>query len=492
MNKTTTSLYNILVAQCLVLILATTSCSDYLDLEPEDDLVSSEFWQTREDVDAVIAGAYSNLASLSDEFLFWGELRGGLLTQGLNAPSIDALRIMLGDINAQNSLTNWAGLYRTINFANSVITFAPDVVGLDPSYSQEDMLKAVAEARFIRSVCYFYLVRVFGEAPLITEPYTTDEQDFFPAKSSEAELIQQVISDLVIAENQAELDFNRLEYNKGRATRFAIQALLADVYLWNNDYDKAIEMGDKVINSGRFVLQGGDQWFDNFAPGNSNESIFEVQFGVEFGQTNSFYRWFSYEDDGAGQYSVSESLLELYESSDVRAEYGTYYFEEGISGVWKYVGKAADPSQVRNISENDNNYLLYRLADIYLIQAEAHALLGDFANALEKINTLRQNKGASPAIISENRAAFEDFILDERARELAYEGKYWFDVLRIGRRDNGARRDLIIEALIANATAQDRSLLQAKFQDSNSWFLPINQGELSINNNLEQNPYYVN
>ena len=476
---------------CALLISFVSSCSDYLELEPEDDLVSTEFWRTREDVDAVVAGAYNGLAGMSDEFLLWGELRGGLLIEGLNSPPADALRIMQGNITARNNFTNWGGLYRIINFANSIITFAPGVLELDPSYAEEEMLKAVAEARFLRSVCYFYLVRVFGEVPLIVEPYTTDEQDFFPSKSSERAVLDLVIEDLTIAENQAELDFGRLEYNKGRGTRFAIQALLADVYLWDDQFEKAIEMGDKVINSGQFVLGGGDQWFENFAPGNSNESIFEIQFDVEANQINDFYRWFSYENDGLEQYAVSGSLLELYEITDVRGEYGTYYIDD-VPAVWKYVGKAADPDQIRNISENDNNYILYRLADIYLIQAEAYALTGDFTNALDRINILRENKGASPAVITEGQAAFEDFILDERARELAYEGKYWFDVLRMGRRNNGLRKDLIIESLLSNAAAQDRSLLEAKFQDPNSWFLPINQDELISNNNLVQNPYYAN
>lgn len=478
---------NILLKIILSVLLAIsfTSCNNWLELYPEDDLVSEEFWKSQEDVEAVLASTYGQFASQVKTLLLWGELRGGLLSDGQRVPS-DASKIIKGDITDQNGLLSWAGLYKVINGANQILKFAPDVVSLDPSFTSAELKQIKSEALFLRSLSYFYLVRTFKEVPLSTEPYVSDEQDYYPAKSPEDAILQQMITDLTEALDGAATSFETLEGTKGRATIHAIHALLADVYLWNDEYSNAVIHCDEIINSPGFALLGPNSWFQNFYPGNSNSSVYEVQFSKSWGYSNSLYETFSYQRDK--EYIINPRILEDFTPSDVRGQ-GTTYSIKNLE-LWKYVG--INPTEERGDELDDNNFIIYRLADIMLLKAEALAELQDFDGSLALINAVRAKRSIEATSIEPKTDAFQAAILEERARELAGEGKYWYDLVRIGKRDNYRNKQITISALTSNATADAVPALTAKFQDPYSWYMPIYNGELQINTNLEQNPYYKN
>jgi len=461
------------------------SCSDWLELFPEDSLVSEEYWKSGNDVEALLANTYGKLARQVKTLLLWGELRGGLLSEGINIPS-DPARIMRGDVTDQNGLVRWANLYAVINGANQIIANAPDVVSRDPSFTLAELNRTMSEAFFLRAISYFYLLRTFGEVPLITEPYVSDEQDYYPFKSNETEIMTQIIADLESALPRAVPSFGSLAETKGRATAFAIHSLLADAYLWNNNYEKTLEHCNAIINSGNYALLAGNIWFENFYPGNSNSSIFELQFSQRWNYNANLYQTFSYTKNR--EYTMNPRMLEMFDLGDVRgmgASYGRLNLE-----VWKYVG--INPETERGDALNDNNFIIYRLADIILMKAEALIQLGRFQEAGVQINSIRGRRGVPPIEPEPTLEAFEDFLLAERARELAFEGKYWFDLTRMGKRDNYRKKQAVIAALIMNATADQVLPLTFKFQDPNSWFLPIHRDELERNANLVQNPYYQN
>jgi hypothetical protein len=183
---------------------------------------------------------------------------------------------------------------------------------------------------------------------------------------------------------------------------------------------------------------------------------------------------------------MNARILELFEEDDIRG-LGTTYGKTNFE-IWKYVG--INPDEERGDILNDNNFIIYRLAEIMLFKAEALIELERFDEALELINELRDKRGIGALSLEPTVNAYEDALLDERARELASEGKRWFDILRIGKRDEYRRKELVISSLILNATADVIFALQIKFQDPYSWYLPISQTELETNLNLEQNPYY--
>lgn len=472
----------------LLVILAgllTTSCKNWLNLLPEDDLVSDEFWKSQEDVEAVLFNTYGLFSSRVKAFLYWGELRSGNIAEGKSTPQ-DAAKIINGDITDVNSLTRWSGIYKVINGANLLIKFAPDVISRDPSFTSAELHQILAEAYFLRAISYFYLVRTFSEVPLITEPTISDDQDYYPEKAQNDALIAQILDDLKIAESWAADSYGATDDNKGRATVFAVHALLSDVYLWNDEYDLAISQCDEIINSGEFGLLGANNWFQNFYPGNSNSSIFEIQFSKKWGNTSGLYESYSYQQ---GQdFRINPRIINLFTIDDIRGRGATY----GINNVevWKYVG--INDEEERGVVLNDNNLIIYRLADIILMKAEALGEIGNFTEALSMINSVRVKRGIELATVEPNTNAIEDLVFDERVRELAGEGKSWFDLVRISKRNNFKRKEKVISALVLNADASVAPSLRIKFQDPYSWYLPIYKGELDINTNLLQNPYYLN
>jgi len=474
---------HILVALVFSFLLG--ACSDWLELYPEDSLVSEEYWKSGNDVEGIIANTYGLMARQVKTLLLWGELRGGLLSEGRNVPN-DPSRIMAGDVTDLNGLSRWSNLYAVINGANQIIQNAPGVVQLDPSFTEADLNRALSEAYFLRALSYFYLVRVFKDVPLITTPYVTDDQDFFPVKEDEATVIAQILEDLEFVKDKAVPHYENLTDTKGRVTVYAVNALLADVYLWINNYDKTIENADAIINSGSYALLTDDLWFQNFYPGNSNSSILELQFSQRWNYNSNLYQTFSYSRNR--EYTVNPRALELFEETDVRGLGAT--FSDANLEVWKHVG--INPEEERGDALNDNNFIVYRLADIILLKAEALIQLQRFDEAKEAINSVRERRGVAPIEPEPSVTSYEDMLLMERGRELAFEGKYWFDVLRMGKRDDYRRKQTVIDALVMNASADQILPLMSKFQDPNSWYLPIHRDELDKNTNLEQNPYYQN
>lgn len=478
---------NIYIRFLLIVLfsISFTACSDWLDLLPEDDLVSEEFWMSQEDVESILSDTYADFASQVKTLLLWGELRGGLLSEGRNVPS-DAAKIMSGDVTETNSYAQWSTLYKVINGANQILEFAPTVVEWDPSFSQNDLNQILSEALFLRSLSYFYLVRVFRDVPLILIPYTSDEQDYYPSKSTADVILAQIIQDLNKSLENAVNSFSSTEYTKGRATVFAVHALLADVYLWTDQYNLAAENCDAIIYSGKYALLGAGNWFENFYPGNSNSSIFEIQFSKRWGTTPGLYETFSYQQ--RRQFTINPRVLELFMVEDVREDGATY--STNNLEIWKYVG--INEEEERGVALNDNNFIIYRLADVILMKAEAMIELGSFDEALNLINEVRTKRGIGEIEADANLEAFEDILLDERSRELLAEGKHWFDLVRMGKRDDYRRKQKVINSLILNAPAEAVLALKVKFQDPYSWYLPINRDELQVNLNLEQNPYYQN
>ncbi len=133
-------------------------------------------------------------------------------------------------------------------------------------------------------------------------------------------------------------------------------------------------------------------------------------------------------------------------------------WSEGDYVIWKYVGRAGDGKSFRAGNEMQScNWIVYRYADVLLMKAEALSQLGRYSEALTIINQIRDRAEVFPLNLPDSQVAYEDAILDERARELAFEGKRWFDLLRMGRRNNFARKDKLIEIIVANVPSTQKT-----------------------------------
>ena len=469
----------------LILLLPFMSaCSDWMELTPLDGLVRDEYWNTKEDVEAVLMGAYQLFAQ-QDEFLFmYGEIRGDMISPGewLND---DRRAIMEGTINSDNSLSDWQDLYKVINYSNLVLENGPIVYGKDATYTEYLMKGHQSEALFLRSLAYFYLVRTFKEVPLVLYAVETDAVELSPEKSSEQVILAQLEEDLRLARLGVTDDYGSLVENKGRVTKAAINTLLADIALWNFDYEACVSYVE-AVESSEYELTPTSSWFELFYPGNSSESIFEFQFDQSLEQVSSMYSYTFY----GFQFMPSAEAIELLQPITIRGSGSIQYQNETI---WKYIGKYNDSYSTRSSSDAQSvNWIVYRLSEVMLMKAEALSQLNRFDESLAIINELRTKRYMimleSPEQTPE---AFEDIILNERAIELAFEGKRWFDLLRMGRRNDFKRKSELIEILVENVSASQKLIKAAKLTNPLGWYLPIEEEELERNSNLIQNPYYA-
>lgn len=466
--------------------LGVSSCSDWLDERPINELVQDNFWQTKEDVESVLMSAYAEFAGMDDLLFLFGELRSDMIEM-IN-PTGDQRKVVEGNLEPDNGLCDWSKFYKIINYCNLVLEYGEVARTRDETFTDYQLRIYTAEALFLRSLSYFYLVRIFREVPFVTRSAKTDDQDFNLPKTDEQTIIDAIILDLEQAKLFAATDFDNAKNSIGRARKDAIYALLADVYLWNSEYEKCIAYCDLLIGSDKYFLIPGSQWFTNYYPGNSLEAIFEFQHDQGLQQSNKIYR-FTYVDRRfiASQYATD--MLSLTLTGDVVRSDGSYRETDLV--IWKYAGIIGDGSRSRPSSDqNSCNWIVYRYADILLMKAEALGQLEQFDEAIGLVNQVRQRVYLSGIEPPRSRHGVEDFILEERAREFAFEGKRWFDLLRMGRRNDYERKAVLIERIVQYVPAFQRPVLMAKLSDPYGWYFPIYYLEIEANKNLVQNPYY--
>lgn len=481
----------------IVEILLFSSCDKWLDLKPENSVIRQDFWKTEQQVHSAVIGCYASLLDegLGQRFFSWGELRGDLVSDNVSCKWSNR-NIIYGIIMEDNPVVKWEKFYKSINLCNTIIEFAKDALETDDTFTEEELKAYEAEALALRSLLYFYLVRSFGEVPLMLKAITTDQENFFVPKSPDSVVINQIIADLEIADSFAVTTYHDINHDKGRITKYAVNALQADVYLWKEDYEKCIEACNKIINSSRYGLVSGANWFQNiFVIGNSNESIFELQYSAD--KPNPYFDYF-HPTGGEKQFIGSPLITMLYEDEDVRGDSATYWY--GIDAViYKYMGL----SNIENLyrSENDSyaHWIFYRYSDVLLMKAEALNQLGRGAEALELVNRIQRRANATETVIDVegNIDALADLILLERKKEFAFEGKRWYDLLRNAKRNNYTRADgssgkeIIFKMIKESSPGFMIDILISKFNDPRSHYFPIYYEEVEINYELEQNSYYV-
>ena len=484
------------------LLFSGIGCKKWLDLQPQDGITGAEFWKTKEQVNSAVIGCYSSLLAsptgsrpLAESFFLWGELRADMIYATATAlpEEIDIVNV---NILPTNSIANWRSVYQTINYCNTVIDHAPDVLKSDATFTQDALKKYIAEVKALRGLMYFYLVRTFGEVPLKLKSTSSDKEIQQLPKSTQQQVLTQILKDLGEAETDAVFTYGNKPADKGRITKFTINAIQADVFLWMDNYTDCITACNKIINSNQFgLIDGSSQsaWFATlYANGNSNESIFEFQFDQQ--KTNPFYQTFV----SRKKFIASPIVLEqIYTQDfvdptkfDIRADGGSVRAADG--GIWKYMGWS--PTTSRSAEEFYTHWFVYRYADILLMKAEALNESGDGVGALNLVYTIRARARAlvatDPAPSATDKLAVAEFILAERAREFAFEGKRWYDLLRNAKRNNYARLDLLLSMVSVTVPPDRQQSAIAKFKDHNSHYLPIYSYELQTDKLLVQNPFY--
>jgi starch-binding outer membrane protein, SusD/RagB family len=517
MSKMKRTIINISVFIITVFLF---SCKKWLDLKPEDGIIKEEFWKTKEQVNAAVLGIYAGMMegssgsyttsgyvpSLSELFFVWGECRGDNIAP---ATFISADDLDLVNVNTQptNVNVNWRPFYRIINLCNTVIEKAPEVLTQDNTFSQTQLDNYLSEAYAVRALMYFFLVRSFGDVPLKLEATLSDQNIQPLAKSPQSAVLEQVVNDLKLAEAKGVTTYGTQGSDKGRITKYTVNAILADVYLWMDKFNEALAECNKVINSQRFGLIKGatingtlieynPDWFNMlYYTGNSNEGIFELQFDAQ--KLNPYYPIFS-SSISSRRWIMHPTIMERVFTVDFTNDLNYDIRGDGASvraatsTIWKYVGASA--TALRSIDQSFAHWIFYRYADILMMKAEALNELGQGAAALDIIYTIRKRANALAATdlmpSPGDKSLIQDFILQERAREFAFEGKRWYDVLRFAKRNNYARIGVLLSSVAMSVSSNLQQSAQAKMQDHNSHYFPIYLFELQSNNLLVQNPFY--
>jgi hypothetical protein len=464
--------------------MAMSSCKDWLSIAPENDLIKEKFWTKREDVDGALAATYNAFRDGAQKSFILGEIRADIVVLGDQFGSYN--RIAASDINPSNDAISWKDYYRTINLANTLMYYDNEVLKKDKTFTQEMKDGVDAEALFLRSLSYFYLVRLWKDVPLVLEPSISDTSALFLPKKPEKEVIRQIVADLLKAKDLAYTTqfADNPAYFKGRANKYSIMALLADVYLWDQQYQNCINYCDSVTEAG-FHLEPYETWFKIYNPGNSmSESIFEIQFDDNLqDQENPMYEDIFFK---RGQLGYGKILGSILDKEDPRS---FFTVSQAINPAYKYLGQSELDVVGRTSSQRDANIIYYRYADILLMKAEAYTELGNLPLANEMLRQTMDRAGKTLVDITV-KEDLRKAVIDERAREFAIEGKRWFDLLRAAKRNNFEKKQIIIDMILAGADIQRQAILRTKVYDTMSYYLPIPERDLLYNPKLLQNPFY--
>lgn len=435
-------------------LICLTACKKLVESDPPSDYLSgSNVYATDATAIAVLNGIF---ASANDRFQETESI--GLLA-GLNADELTlysgvALNTLLGHYKNALSQTPdaaisgaeaWGTLYGFIFKCNAAIEGLSVSESLTPAVKQQ----LLGEAEFFRAFCFFYLVNLFGDVPL---PLTTDpEINTQLARSSTTQVYDQIITDLQNAEGNLSADFLKETLlssttERVRPTKWAAAALMARVYLYWGEWEKAEEKATTIISNN--ILFNLPALNDVFLK-NSMEAIWQLQpTAVNFNtliaqilvvpQTGL--------SDFSNPFSLSDTLLNSFESGDLRAQYGNwidttvYNLAPTLNDTVVYSNKYKlnlQDTTIKSASKMKEYFMMLRLGEQYLIRAEARAQQGNLNGAAEDLNAVRK-RAFSPEkpVTANDKTSLLAAVLHERQVELFTEwGHRWLDLKRTGKVD---------------------------------------------------------
>ena len=484
------------------MIFLMNSCSDFLEEKPEDRFVVDNFYSGRSDAEAAVAAVYQQLYSIYERYIFLlNALPADDEKNGLGMPNQFLQNLEYLRHTSENQFTRqmWERNYSGIARANTAIENIPKV-----NMDENVRARLVAEAKFLRALYYFNLVRFYGDVPLILKLENID--DAMAARSPTEQVYQQIIQDLQDAESALPVSYPDSE--TGRATQGAAKILLGKVYLTMHDYQKAADKLAEVIENEAIYGYGlHDYYGANWNPETENgkEMVFTIEFMDPPGDGNSAMQLQGPKYSLPGGFGVlglansneadipTRDLYDRFEDDDERkAETFTTDFVSLIDGS---IHTSTIPIFTKYWEENENiavnsdaNMHIIRYADALLMYAEALNEIGQSDKAHMYLNQVRERAFNTPDKNYENLSQ-EDFrtaVWLERRLELAMEGHRWFDLVRTGRFIQRMKEHAAYEASVAESNKVE---IAQNIQDY-MILMPIPQREVDLNGDLSQNPGY--
>ncbi|MCC8408092.1 RagB/SusD family nutrient uptake outer membrane protein [Mucilaginibacter sp. UR6-1] len=485
------------------------SCKKFLNIQPIDKLTGNNFYQSKDDVIANIYDMSRRFFGKINETHFigaTGEYRSGEVlheAQADNGPARAYVEVLgrndlIGLLSGGKPwdgfynfgrITDWTGYYQVIQSANILIEKLNEGI---PGVNATEANQFKAEAAFIRSLSYFFMVRLYGDVAYYTDAFHSEPI----GRENMVSVLNKCIADLKTYKDFLPWTYSDPALKGVRASRGSIIALIMNMNMWNAGFDRAnatkyyqetADLGRELVKSNAYKLLPIEQW-STVIKGRSDESLFEFYRSINYGDQNSAvapfgdmflhypYKRPEYTHRVSFAYFRGEYMQKLYpNASDKRAE---IWFDEDIyadNGRFMMLKFAANSFANGEEDANpDNTFLIFRYAGEILLCAEALAELGENGDAITMLNMVRK-RAEAPLYTSGDD--LKDFIFLERSRELMGEGHHYFDLVRTRR--------------ILSSQWSYNVLTLDKF-NRGAWTWPISNNALTNNPFMTLNAYWVN
>ncbi|MBC7615422.1 MAG: RagB/SusD family nutrient uptake outer membrane protein [Pedobacter sp.] len=476
---------------CIIAISTLASCKKFLDEKPISESTDLTFWKNEKDADQGVAAGYALLRKTLNKadgiaFYAYGDLPTDEFTTNqwryndmssvnwsISVPRSDTWDRMM-------QMRRYDTFYSAIDQANRCIKFIP-TISEDKFSKLATKNNLLGEAYFLRAFNYFYMARIWGDIPLIFESGIITEAVDIP-RAKEADVIAQCIKDVNIAIGLLNWNYENSNNKAVRANKGAAYALLAHIYAWKGDYTNCNMATDQLLNQGFYQYVDRNNYLNIFK-GKSTEGIFEIaQSDENEGNVNgiSFYTlkapYLTTITNNAG-FSINTATLDNLYNRNTNDKRFTNAFA---------LTSTTDPicikyANITYVNGNNvitpvahNNIIVFRLADIKLLKAEALAALTQYEAAKVVLNEVRQQAGLT-AWSGTDANLFEG-IIDERGRELFLEGHRFYDLVRLGKRTGIVKFG-------------NNKITKSDF-DAGKYYWPLDPALLQINKKLTQTPFW--
>ena len=486
----------------LIIVLAITSCSDFFDVAPESD-----FYKNKEDLNAGAFGMYESLAQEAHKLLLWGDARADMVTTGQKEPDPYINEFVMNNVSVSNPYTNYAGIYRTIARCNRQLEKVYDVMKLDEKIADRDAGAYYGEALLLRAICYYYLVRTFDTFPVITSDYaeqityingvgdtiseptlslTSDQiRGIYNMPTDKQEVWTLIYNDVLVAMGAIPLNYQWNGYNLpskekyGRISQPVASTLAAEIALWLGEYQSASSFCDICIRNPSHTLGTSGTWITQFTDSYAtSHSMFVLgyQYDRSF-ETNRLQEFTSSVRADGGNYYLKPASLVVdaiftdnisNTDEDIRTQF-SYKEVNGDTVIWKYIG-LDNVSSMRPAYQSNASWIICRSADVYLLKALADLRLNNYASAFNFVNMIRTARGLqildNKVFDYTNNELMDSIIFNERAREFAFEGKRWYDLM-FQSKLNG--KNLLAKAVARKYSMGQQAERKARLEEEKNW-----------------------
>ena len=393
----------------LSILVIFASCEDILELNPTDSISSKNAIEDEDDLKKAILGCYDALQAdgyYGRMILVVNEIGSDNAFNG--GTILDFDQFQKNNVRQDNTYLQelWSAPYVAINRCNTTIYYANKLNNLDEDKKEEYL----AEVYFLRALSYYNLTRLFKDVPLKLSPTFSDKDLNVPLSEQDA-IYDQILEDLDQANGKIK------NKNPLFASDLAVKTLLAKIYMEQQLYSDVIPLADYILTSDRKLIDG---YRTLFTEESNTESIFEISFTELLTDKNRI-----------AEYCFPRSLGGRYEIAPEDELMSSFEISDSVRNM--FYGSIPYCHKYESITAGNDNFYVFRLAEVYLLRAEARTLLkGNTSLICNDINKIRNRVGLA-SIYSDSYEELEEIILKERRHEFAFEGQRRFDLIRTGK-----------------------------------------------------------